>query len=63
MQGGKETTAMMVFASVERKKLDEARALAASLRDMFYKLAPIEKMVAAKQIEAVQRLVEAVEAL
>lgn len=40
-----------------------AKNEAAKLRDMFEKLTPLEKAVAAKQIEAVRRLVAAVEAI
>lgn len=40
-----------------------AKREARELRAMFDKLTPIERMLAAKQIEAVRRLVEAVEAL
>ncbi|WP_175887937.1 hypothetical protein [Burkholderia contaminans] len=46
--------------------LDEftaAKREARELRALFDKLTPVERMLAAKQIEAVRRLVEAVEAL
>lgn len=44
-------------------RLAECKRRAEELRTMFERLAPIERAVAAKQIEAVRRLVEAVEAL
>ncbi|WP_175751538.1 hypothetical protein [Burkholderia ambifaria] len=40
-----------------------AKREARELRALFDKLSPVERMLAAKQIEAVRRLVEAVEAL
>ncbi|WP_338340616.1 hypothetical protein [Burkholderia vietnamiensis] len=48
--------------------IDVARVAAAkrearALRALFDRLTPIERMLAAKQIEAVRRLVEAVESL
>ncbi|KVD37929.1 hypothetical protein [Burkholderia ubonensis] len=48
---------------VSSLRMSEAKTAARELRAMFDALAPIEKMVAAKQIAAVRRLVEAVEAL
>ncbi|WP_155710339.1 hypothetical protein [Burkholderia stagnalis] len=51
-----------------QREIDVARVAAAKreareLRAMFDALSPLEKAVAAKQITAVRRLVEAVEAL
>ncbi|WP_155631846.1 hypothetical protein [Burkholderia stagnalis] len=50
------------------REIDVARVAAAKreareLRALFDKLSPVERMLAAKQIEVVRRLVEAVEAL
>ncbi|HDR8925172.1 TPA: hypothetical protein QDB40_000237 [Burkholderia vietnamiensis] len=51
-----------------QRDIDVARVAAAKreareLRALFDRLTPIERMLAAKQIEAVRRLVEAVESL
>ncbi|AIV53334.1 hypothetical protein Y603_1009 [Burkholderia pseudomallei MSHR1153] len=50
---------MAVNAGAWRRAMTEARVL----RAMFDKLSPIERALASAQIEAVRRLVDAVEAL
>ncbi|WP_423394452.1 hypothetical protein [Burkholderia sp. LMG 21824] len=61
VEDGKTATA--VAEVVGATKLDAARREARALRAMFDALSPLERAVAGKQIAAVRRLVEAVEAL
>ena len=44
-------------------RIAAARREAHALRSLFDRLTPVERMLAAKQIDAVRRLVEAVEAI
>lgn len=48
---------------VDVARIAVARREARALRTLFDGLTPLERMLAAKQIDAVRRLVEAVEAL
>ncbi|MGC2944402.1 hypothetical protein [Burkholderia sp. KBS0801] len=48
---------------VEVARIAAARREARALRSLFDRLTPVERMLAAKQIDAVRRLVEAVEAI
>ncbi|HGO6127521.1 TPA: hypothetical protein ACK3RK_006089 [Burkholderia cepacia] len=57
----KQSTA--VAEVIDQGKLDAVRREAHALRAMFDALSPLERAVAGKQIAAVRRLVEAVEAL
>ncbi|MBE0630719.1 MAG: hypothetical protein IH603_14185 [Burkholderia vietnamiensis] len=48
---------------VDVARIAAARREARALRALFERLTPVERMLAAKQIDAVRRLVEAVEAI
>lgn len=54
---------MRESVEVGKKAFENVKVEAQALRAMFAKLSPVEKAIAAAQIKAVMRLVEAVEAL
>ncbi|MBN3781140.1 hypothetical protein G3O06_26875 [Burkholderia sp. Ac-20345] len=57
------STSEVVFVSVQRKTLDEARDAARELRAMYDALTPFERGLASKQIAPIKRLVDAVDKL